>query len=140
STASSCSVGSITLMATSRPSGFCTARNTAPCPPCPSGSTISYRPPSTSPARKEVEATMAPRTLYDEVMSEFVLDETVRTSQDGRGVKVLCVDLVVIDGPARGTRVRVEKGSARIGSAPGNDLVLADRAVSRAHCEILVHA
>jgi transcriptional regulator with PAS, ATPase and Fis domain len=83
---------------------------------------------------------MAPRTLYDEVMSEFVLDETVRTSHDGRGVKVLCVDLVVIDGPARGTRVRVEKGSARIGSAPGNDLVLADRAVSRAHCEIAVHA
>ena len=51
---------------------------------------------------------MAPRTLYDVVMSEFVLDETVRTSHDGRGVKVLSVDLVVIDGPSRGQRVRVE--------------------------------
>jgi transcriptional regulator with PAS, ATPase and Fis domain len=79
-------------------------------------------------------------TAYDVVMSEFVLDETVRTSQDGRGVRVLSVDLVVIDGPSRGTRLRVEAGAARIGSAPGNKLVLADRSVSRAHCELEVHA
>src|SRR5207247_3492393 len=57
-----------------------------------------------------------------------------------RGVKVLSVDLVVIDGPSRGQRVRVESGAARIGSAAGNKLVLADKSVSRAHCEIEVHA
>ncbi|HEY8080008.1 MAG TPA: sigma 54-interacting transcriptional regulator [Labilithrix sp.] len=74
-------------------------------------------------------------------MSEFVLDETVRTSHDGEGrVRILSVDLVVVDGPARGARVRVDKGSARIGSAQGNELVLADRSVSRAHCQLEVHA
>jgi transcriptional regulator with PAS, ATPase and Fis domain len=76
-------------------------------------------------------------------MSEFVLDETVRTSFDASskgGVRILCVDLVVVDGPARGARVRVESGAARVGSADGNKLVLADRSVSRAHCELVVHA
>ncbi len=73
-------------------------------------------------------------------MSEFVLDETARVSVDRRGVRVLSVDLVVIDGPSRGARVRVAGSRARIGSADGNDLRLADRSVSRAHCELEVRA
>jgi transcriptional regulator with PAS, ATPase and Fis domain len=73
-------------------------------------------------------------------MSEFVLDETARVSFDRRGVRVLSVDLVVIDGPSRGTRCRVSGAKARIGSADGNDLRLADKSVSRAHCEIEVRA
>ena len=68
----------------------------------------------------------------------FVLDDTARVSFDGRGVRILAVELVVLDGPARGRRLAVQAGTARIGSAEGNHLVLADRTVSRAHCEIVV--
>jgi transcriptional regulator with PAS, ATPase and Fis domain len=45
----------------------------------------------------------------------------------------------VIDGPSRGLRVRVDGGKARIGTAEGSTLRLADRAVSRIHCELDVH-
>ena len=72
-------------------------------------------------------------------MSEFVLDETARVS-DRRGVRILAIELVVIDGPARGTRVPAPNGVARVGSAEGNHLRLDDRAVSRAHCELEVRA
>jgi transcriptional regulator with PAS, ATPase and Fis domain len=73
-------------------------------------------------------------------MSDFVLDETVKVSQDRRGVRVLSVDLVVVDGPDRGVRVRVEGGVARVGTAVGSQLRLSDRAVSRLHCELAVRA
>jgi transcriptional regulator with PAS, ATPase and Fis domain len=49
---------------------------------------------------------------------------------------VLSFDLVVVDGPSRGTRVHVGGGVARVGSAPGNHLALADSTVSRVHCEL----
>ena len=68
----------------------------------------------------------------------FVLDETAKVSFDGRGVRILAVHLLVLDGPARGRRIPVANGTARIGSAPGNHLVLDDRTVSRAHCELTV--
>jgi transcriptional regulator with PAS, ATPase and Fis domain len=46
----------------------------------------------------------------------------------------------VIDGPARGKRVHVAEGVARVGSAAGNHLALNDVTVSRVHCEIRVRA
>ena len=73
-------------------------------------------------------------------MSEFVLDETERVSGDRRGMRVLSIALVVIEGPDRGLRVQVKDGAARIGSAEGCTLRLSDRAVSRVHCELTVLA
>lgn len=61
---------------------------------------------------------------------------TARIPALGRGIRVLSVDLVVIDGPSRGGRIRVTGGAARVGSAEGNDLCLADPTVSRVHCEV----
>jgi transcriptional regulator with GAF, ATPase, and Fis domain len=48
------------------------------------------------------------------------------------------VDLVVVDGPERGTRLKLSHGMARIGTAPKNDLRLSDPTVSRLHAEITV--
>jgi len=73
-------------------------------------------------------------------MSEFVLDETQRIHGGPGGVRVLSIALVVIDGPSRGLRVRVEGGRARIGTAEGSTLRLSDRAVSRIHCELDVQS
>jgi DNA-binding NtrC family response regulator len=55
------------------------------------------------------------------------------------GLRIPTIELVVIDGPSRGKRLRVADGAARVGSAPGSDLSLADPTVSRVHCEIRVH-
>jgi transcriptional regulator with GAF, ATPase, and Fis domain len=73
-------------------------------------------------------------------MSEFVLDETVRMGGGGQNVRILSIDLVVLDGASRGARVRIEGTTARVGSAPQNRLVLPERAVSRAHAELQVNA
>jgi transcriptional regulator with GAF, ATPase, and Fis domain len=73
-------------------------------------------------------------------MSEFVLDETVKTTTDTRGIAILAVELVVVDGPSRGARVKVEGGAAKIGSAENSTLRLQDRAVSRIHLELQVNA
>jgi transcriptional regulator with PAS, ATPase and Fis domain len=72
-------------------------------------------------------------------MSEFVLDETARVSFE-RSLKILSIDLVVVDGPSRGLRCRVEGGTAKVGSADGCALKLADRSVSRVHLELEVKA
>jgi transcriptional regulator with PAS, ATPase and Fis domain len=48
------------------------------------------------------------------------------------------VDLVVIAGPDKGRRVRVET-SVRIGSMRGTELCLSDRSASRLHCEVTLH-
>jgi transcriptional regulator with GAF, ATPase, and Fis domain len=53
-------------------------------------------------------------------------------------MRIWSVVLAVIDGPSRGARAAVGSEIARIGTADGNDLVLADRTVSRFHCELLV--
>jgi DNA-binding NtrC family response regulator len=64
---------------------------------------------------------------------------TSRIRVPSRGIAIPAIELVVIDGPSRGTRVRVENGFARVGSASASDLSLADFTVSRVHCEIRVH-
>jgi transcriptional regulator with PAS, ATPase and Fis domain len=64
---------------------------------------------------------------------------TSRIRAEPRGISIPSIELVVIDGPARGARLRVENGLARVGSATGSDLSLADFTVSRVHCEIRVH-
>jgi transcriptional regulator with GAF, ATPase, and Fis domain len=48
------------------------------------------------------------------------------------------VDLVVVDGPERGARLKLSHGAARVGTAPKNDLRLSDPTVSRLHAEISV--
>ena len=71
---------------------------------------------------------------------EFVLDDTAKVSNDRSGLAILAVDLVVVDGPSRGQRVRVEGSTAKVGSADGCTLRLDDRAVSRLHLELTVGA
>ena len=74
-------------------------------------------------------------------MSEFVLDETERIHGGPGGVRVPV-------GRARRRRrtvarrcaLAVEGGKARVGTAEGSTLRLADRAVSRIHCELEVQA
>ena len=53
-------------------------------------------------------------------------------------MRIWSVVLAVVDGPSRGARAAVGSEIARIGTAEGNDLVLADRTVSRFHCELSV--
>jgi DNA-binding NtrC family response regulator len=67
-------------------------------------------------------------------------DRTTRIRVEAQGLRVLSFDLVVIEGPSRGARVHVEGGVARVGSAPGNHLALADPTVSRVHCELRAHS
>jgi DNA-binding NtrC family response regulator len=62
----------------------------------------------------------------------------LRLSQSG--LRLLSIDLVVVDGPARGARVHVQGSTARVGSASGNHLPLGDDTVSRVHCELHVRA
>ena len=63
---------------------------------------------------------------------------TSRIRVDQHGLSIPSIELVVIDGPSRGTRVRIENGLARVGSAAGSDLSLSDFTVSRVHCEVRV--
>jgi DNA-binding NtrC family response regulator len=72
------------------------------------------------------------------MVSGFESDVTVRVPAERRGMQVLSIDLVVVDGPSRGVRVAVDDGLARVGSGPGNHLRLADTTVSGVHCEIRV--
>ncbi|HEX7837799.1 MAG TPA: sigma-54-dependent Fis family transcriptional regulator, partial [Kofleriaceae bacterium] len=53
-------------------------------------------------------------------------------------MRIWSVALAVVDGPSRGARAQVGSEIARIGTADGNDLVLADRTVSRFHCEVVL--
>jgi transcriptional regulator with PAS, ATPase and Fis domain len=55
-------------------------------------------------------------------------------------LRVLSVTLLVVDGPSRGTRVALPEGVARVGTAHGNELRLADPTVSRVHCELRVRS
>jgi transcriptional regulator with PAS, ATPase and Fis domain len=64
---------------------------------------------------------------------------TSRIRVEPAGLKVLSIDLVVVDGPNRGLRVHVPD-VARVGSAPGNQLALNDATVSRVHCELRVRS
>ena len=72
-------------------------------------------------------------------MNDFVDDETTRVPREqARGMRILSVELVVIDGPDKGARAPVHGGVARIGTSEGNDLRLTDRMASRVHCELRV--
>jgi transcriptional regulator with PAS, ATPase and Fis domain len=72
-------------------------------------------------------------------MSTVFQAGTSRIRIEPRGITIPAIELVVIEGPSRGTRVRVENGVARVGSATGSDLPLSDYTVSRVHCEVRVH-
>ena len=69
-----------------------------------------------------------------------VRGETARIPLGQSGLRILSVDLVVIDGPSRGLRVHVADGTGRVGGAAGNQLTLADPTVSRVHCELRMRA
>jgi len=71
-------------------------------------------------------------------VSDFVDDETTRVPAETRGVRILSVDLLVVDGGSKGTKAVAQGGVARIGTAEGNELRLVDRNASRLHCEIRV--
>jgi DNA-binding NtrC family response regulator len=70
-------------------------------------------------------------------LAESEQDVTSRVAP-AQTMRIWSVVLAVIDGPSRGARAAVGSEIARIGTADGNDLVLADRTVSRFHCELLV--
>src|SRR4030081_3349586 len=64
---------------------------------------------------------------------------TTVLGEDGKGGRTLsfaAIDLLVIDGPDRGARVRIAGGVTRVGTSSSNQLRLSDRAVSRVHCEL----
>jgi len=52
-------------------------------------------------------------------------------------MRIWSLELVVVDGPSRGATASVATGTARVGSAQGNDLTIADPTVSRVHCELV---
>ena len=58
-------------------------------------------------------------------------DRTVRVAERGRPVKGIRAE--VVGGPDKGKQVACTDGSLTVGSAEGNDLVLADPTVSRIH-------
>jgi DNA-binding NtrC family response regulator len=49
-------------------------------------------------------------------------------------------DIVVLDGPDAGTRVRLDRARFHIGTQRNNDLVLSDHTVSKQHLELTVEA
>jgi transcriptional regulator with PAS, ATPase and Fis domain len=68
----------------------------------------------------------------------FEGEATKRVSTDRKGLRIWSVELNVVAGPSRGARFELRSGAAKIGSAPGNDLHVEDRTVSRVHCEVRV--
>ena len=67
-------------------------------------------------------------------------DVTRPVASEAPTLRVLSVTLLVVDGPSRGTRVALPEGVARVGTARGNELRLADPTVSRVHCELRVRS
>lgn len=65
-------------------------------------------------------------------------DETRRVTGESLVLRRLKVELVVVEGPSCGARVKIEGGKATVGSSSACTLALADRAVSRMHCELEV--
>src|SRR5688572_19517890 len=63
---------------------------------------------------------------------------TTRIAAFDQGIRIPSIELVVIEGPSRGARVRIQGGMAKVGSAPQNHLALQDPTVSRVHCELRV--
>jgi len=65
-------------------------------------------------------------------------DKTTRTLQKSAALEVPAVRLVVVAGPDKGRTLQNVQGTAKIGKAQGNHLVLTDPTVSRLQCEIQV--
>ncbi len=80
------------------------------------------------PDRGGAPSNLEPRMSFD--------DQTRRVANEPARLQVLSVALVVLEGPARGQRVKVEGGRATIGSSSACTLALADREVSRMHCAL----
>jgi transcriptional regulator with GAF, ATPase, and Fis domain len=72
------------------------------------------------------------------MVSDYEEDGTTRVAPDRGALRIQSVALVIVEGPGRGQRVEVRGGAAKIGTAPGNDLRLADPTASRLHAEIRV--
>jgi DNA-binding NtrC family response regulator len=70
--------------------------------------------------------------------SEFEHDSTSVIAPT-QSIRILGVELAVVEGPNRGKRARLGEGTARVGTLPTNTLQLADATVSRLHCELAVH-
>jgi transcriptional regulator with PAS, ATPase and Fis domain len=68
----------------------------------------------------------------------FESDATKKLAADRRAFRIWSVELNVVAGPARGQKLVLKSGAAKVGSAPGNDLHVQDRTVSRVHCEVRV--
>ncbi|MET0285482.1 MAG: sigma 54-interacting transcriptional regulator [Polyangiales bacterium] len=68
-------------------------------------------------------------------MSSPIEFRTSKIRLGARSLKIMSIELLVIDGPNRGLRVAVGD-VARVGSATANDLTLTDDTVSRVHCEL----
>ncbi|MBZ0117851.1 MAG: sigma 54-interacting transcriptional regulator [Sandaracinaceae bacterium] len=64
------------------------------------------------------------------------MPQSTQPSRDAPGLPVRSVRVEVIEGPDRGASVRGHDEVLTVGSAQGNDLVLADPTVSRFHLEL----
>lgn len=65
-------------------------------------------------------------------------DRTVPIASSGRKLRALRLE--VVSGPGRGQQLVSSSDSVSVGSADGNDLVVADKTVSRFHLELRRHA
>jgi len=61
-------------------------------------------------------------------------------SPGSRRIRLECIALEMMSGPQAGLRTRISLPSIKLGTAPDNDVVLADRTVSRHHAEIRITA
>jgi len=67
--------------------------------------------------------------MIDEESATIKLDASALLELPG-------LELVVMEGPDRGLKARLQQGLARIGTAPTSELRLSDATVSRFHCEV----
>jgi transcriptional regulator with PAS, ATPase and Fis domain len=65
-------------------------------------------------------------------------DVTTQVIEQAAKLEYPSVEIKVVAGPDRGLSARLAPGGMRIGTAPGSQLRLKDRTVSRLHCEIRV--
>jgi DNA-binding NtrC family response regulator len=73
-------------------------------------------------------------------MSERTNDPSTHVIPRLPSLQFTSVDLHVIDGPDRGTSLRLAPGVTHVGTAAGCQLRLTDATVSRVHCEVRVRA
>jgi transcriptional regulator with GAF, ATPase, and Fis domain len=65
-----------------------------------------------------------------------VADRTLPLESRARELRLDGFALTVLEGPGSGTVLRARTSEVSIGTAPANDLVLADQTVSRHHCSL----